>query len=148
MGEGFLTADAGLGNDITRVDVLDGYDGALYIGFSLPGNGAQIWRSVTGDRGSWRLSSPGSFGTRSTGRFISDAAVATEDGLYVAALDETLGASVWRTRDGIAWEQVGPTGFGSPANIAAELTTFGGKLYAWTSNYAAGQGVWRGQALP
>ncbi len=37
----FSPVDAGLGNDIARVDVLDSYDGALYIGFSLPGKGAQ-----------------------------------------------------------------------------------------------------------
>lgn len=144
----FSPTDVGLGGNVSRVDLLEGYGDALYIGFALPGQGAQIWRSSSGDRGSWQRSSGGGFGAHTTGRFISDAAVAAGDGLYVATFDEQQGAAVWRTRGGATWEQVGPTGFGSPTNFAAELTLFGGDVYAWTSNYTAGQGVWRGEGVP
>ncbi len=41
------------------------------------------------------------------------------------------------------WEQVGGQGLGDPGNLGVELIPFNGHLYAWTSNYARGQGVLR-----
>ncbi len=76
--------------------------------------------------------------------------------LYVGMeADNTLGARVWRTRDGVAiatgqadWEQVVPDAFGDVANNdhIDSLAGFGGHLYASTAVQNAshdGSEVWR-----
>jgi hypothetical protein len=101
-----------------------------------------IFTSETGDRGSWQAS-PTGFGP-TTGRFISDASTVLGDMLYVATMDTTHGTGIWATRDGQMWTRAAAPGFGDPQTFAAELIAFNGRLYAWTSNYVVGQGVWRG----
>jgi hypothetical protein len=134
---------------IRRVDVLahldSGSGAGIYIGFAIPGGGSQVWRSRTGNAGAWEPVVKDGFGSRTSGRFISDAATVFDGRLYVATLDEAKGAAIWRTTDGAVWEQAAPSGFGSNATFAAELAPFAGRLYAWTSNYTEGQGVWRGE---
>lgn len=141
--------DPQISQSIRRVDVLahlDAGSGAgIYIGFAIPGAGSQVWRSSAGNPGTWEPVVKDGFGSRTSGRFISDAATAFDGWLYVATLDEAKGAAIWRTADGIGWEQAAPSGFGASATFAAELAPFAGRLYAWTSDYSAGQGVWRGE---
>ena len=136
----FAPADVGLA--ASRVDALQGFNGQLFIGMETK-QGAFIFSSATGDRGAWTLASPGGLGATS-GRFISDASAALDNRLYVATLDTTQGVGIWMTRNGRSWTRVAQPGFGDPATFAAELYPFNGRLYAWTSNYIEGQGVWRG----
>ena len=144
----FAPADVSVDVQVSRVDVLEGFGGALYVGMAVPGQGTTIYRSTSGERYSWTPVVSDGFGSRTSGRLISDASTVMGDALYVAILDEVQGTSVWRTLDGNAWSRVSPYGFGDSATFAAELISFHGALYAWTSNYATGQGVWRGQASP
>ncbi len=144
----FSPAELLTGVHANRVDVLEGFDGALFVGMAAPGRGVQIYRSATGDRGSWELVVADGFGSTTSGRLISDASTVLGPALYVAILDDVLGVSVWRTPNGRTWTRVSPYGFGAPANFAAQLSAFHGDLYAWTSNYASGPGVWRGHPAP
>jgi hypothetical protein len=137
----FSPADAGFAAQ--RVDALSSFGGKLFIGMEAAGTGAVIFSSETGDRGSWKAASPAGFGP-TTGRFISDASAVLGDTLYVATMDTTNGTGIWATRDGQTWMRAAPAGFGDSQTFAAELIGFNGRLYAWTSNYAVGQGVWRG----
>jgi hypothetical protein len=64
--------------------------------------------------------------------------------LYLGVINLDEGAGVWRTTgENGSWEQVGGQGLGDPGNLGLELIPFSGHLYAWTSNYARGQGVLR-----
>jgi hypothetical protein len=143
-----LGLDPIVSGSIHRVDALEHLDSGagagIYAGFALPGAGSEVWRSRTGDPGTWEPVVRDGFGSRTSGRFISDASAVFDGRLYAATLDEAKGVAIWRTADGLTWEQAAPSGLGSSNTFAAELISFGGHLYAWTSNYATGQGVWRG----
>jgi hypothetical protein len=130
------------------VDVLQGFNGDLYVGMEVPGRGTHIYRSPSGDRYTWQPVVTDGFGATTTGRLISDASTILSGTLYVGVLDQVQGTSVWSTSDGTAWRRAAPSGFGHSATFAAELAAFDGDLYAWTSNYAEGQGVWRGRLRP
>jgi hypothetical protein len=126
------------------VDALQGFNGYLYIGMEAQGKGAVIYRSANGDRGTWQTAGTPVFGPAS-GRFISDASTVIGNTLYVSTMDSARGVGVWGTVDGVTWVRLAPPGFGNMATFAAELTGFNGRLYAWTSNYTSGPGVWRGE---
>lgn len=138
----FSPLDVGL--SARRVDALQTFEGRLFIGMEAAGVGAVIFSSADGNRNSWQASRPQGFGP-TTGRFISDASTILDAALYVAALDETLGVGIWVTRDGDTWTLAAPRGFGRRSTFAAELIAFNDRLYAWTSDYSTGQGVWRGE---
>jgi len=125
-----------------RVDIIGPYDGYLYIGFD-GGNGTEVWRSSTGDAGTWSQVNSDGFGDPNNGRVIVDAATVYNGALYLATLNEATGAEVWRTADGTTWTQVNTDGFGDANTIAAELISFNGYLYAWATNYTTGQKVLR-----
>ena len=141
-------APGDLGEHASRVDLLQGFDGNLYIGFEVQGRGTNIYRSASGDRFTWQPVVTDGFGSATSGRLISDASTIWGGRLYVGVLDQVQGAGVWATSDGRTWTRAAPHGFGDQATFAAELTAFGGDVYAWTSNYAVGQGVWRGRLTP
>jgi hypothetical protein len=144
----FDPTDVGLDGQVNRVDVLQAFNSRLYIGFARNGHGTHIYRSATGDRYTWEPVVTDGFGAVTTGRIISDASAILGSALYVGVMDVSRGATVWRTYDGLSWTLESSPGFSSPAHpatFAAELIAFNGVLYAWTSNYEAGQGVWRGQ---
>ena len=44
------------------------------------------------------------------------------------------GGDIWRTKDGVTWEQVGTAGLGNPHNSTFRLVVFKEKLYAISDN--------------
>lgn len=56
---------------------------------------------------------------------------------------QKLGSDIWRTADGVAWEQVGTPELGDPTNIMFDLVVYQGQLYA-LSLTAGGDGfeIW------
>jgi hypothetical protein len=138
----FSPRDVGLA--ARRVDALQAFGGQLFIGMEAPGVGAVIVSSASGDRYTWQTARPEGFG-KTSGRFISDASTTLDGALYVATLDEAVGAGIWMTRNGRTWAEAAARGFGRPSLFAAQLAAFNGRLYAWTSDYTVGQGVWRGE---
>ena len=138
----FSASEAGFGNEVNRMDIIGAFDGYLYVGFLRPDYGTQVYRSADGDHFVPVVND--GFGDSNNGRVIVDAATVYEGALYLATLNQVSGAEVWRTEDGITWTQVNLDGFGDPNTFAAELIPFNGYLYAWASNWATGQEVWRG----
>jgi hypothetical protein len=75
-----------------------------------------------------------------------------KDHLYVSTManemgsmfsgSEKMGADIWRTADGIVWEQVGTTGLGNPANNLFQLVVFRDQLYAISANFDHGIEIW------
>jgi hypothetical protein len=133
-----------------RVDLLGDLAGYLYFAVSSR-QGIRIWRSPNGSRGSWiPASQAGLDGNVQNVGTVVDGAVVYNGTLYLGVINAREGAGVWRTSgernlngDQVVWEQVGGQGLGDQGNLALELVPFNGQLYAWTSNYARGQGVLR-----
>ena len=125
-----------------RVDIVGVFDGYLYIGF-YGSSGTEIWRSSSGGAGNWYQVNEDGFGNADNGRVIVDAGIVYNNALYIATLNTTSGAEVWRTADGTTWELANTDGFDDVDTIAAELVVFNGNLYAWATNYNTGQQVLR-----
>ncbi len=103
----------------------------------------QLYRSRTGDPGSWQaLNTPLDDDAHNT-RTVVDGATVYNGALYVATMNAQTGTEVWRTPGAGTWSQVNGDGFGTTKTFAAELIPFNGYLYAWVSNYETGQQVWR-----
>ncbi len=104
-----------------------------------------MWRSSSGDSGSWTSVVTGGFGNPGITYITS----LTEFGGYLyAGTDNKLGTGgeVWRssTGDSGSWERVVASGFGDVNNRSIiTLEPFGSYLYASTYNQEEGCEVWR-----
>ena len=58
---------------------------------------------------------------------------ANESGTVFSGSDKT-GGDIWRTADGVTWEQIGTAGLGNPHNNFFQLIVFRDKLYAISNN--------------
>lgn len=88
----------------------------------------------------WTLVVERGFEDRSNTVVVSH--VIFEDYLYVGTFKASSGAEIWRTRDGVAWGQVGLDGLGNPRNHGMKVFTFRDKLYVGTLNYDEGMELW------
>ena len=59
--------------------------------------------------------------------------IANESGVMYSGSSK-VGGDIWRTKDGVNWEQVGTAGLGNPHNSAFRLVVFREKLYAISDN--------------
>ena len=133
-------------NNNDHIDSLEGFSGCFYASTAMRNenrDGTGVWRSSTGDAGSWSQVNTDGFGDANNGKVIVDAGTVYNGALYLATLNRVTGAEVWRTTDGITWTQVNADGFGDGDTFAAELIPFNGYLYAWATNYQTGQKVMR-----
>jgi hypothetical protein len=140
---------SGLGNP--RNEAHHGFSvfaGHLYAGTFNFAEGTEIWRTASGNPGTWRQAAPKAFGdSRNTDAANS---VARNGSLYVGIETARLpfaGARIMRT-NGSGWQQVNVDGFGDNFNhniIAMEF--FNGDLYAGTWNESGTQ-VWRATPGP
>ncbi len=132
-----------------EINHMHAFEGHLYAGTYMAsgGDGCSIWRSGTGDAGSWEAVASDGFDDDAHNQ---GTAVFDEYGgyLYVGTWNYTTGTELWRSASGDTgtWEQVSADGFGSPSNIGISgLTAFRGYFYAATGNHGGGQ-LWRCQA--
>lgn len=132
-----------------RIDILGDLDGYLYVAERTT-DGVEILRSPTGDLGTWvQVSASGMNGDPDNAGTVVDGADVYNGALYLTVNNHVRGVMVWRTTgtaqpDGhVDWEQVGGYGLDHGMNVYAELRSFNGYLYAWTSNYISGQQVLR-----
>ncbi|MGC9398602.1 MAG: hypothetical protein ACP5HM_05640 [Anaerolineae bacterium] len=135
--------------DRPRVEIVGTFSDTLYVAAGAnDGRNAgdptiRLYRSSTGDPGSWDApENPLDDEARNT-RTIVDGGTVYNGALYIATMNTLSGTQVWRTTDGVTWTQVNSDGFGTMRTFAAELISFNGYLYAWASNYTIGQQVWR-----
>ncbi len=113
------------------------FRGSFYIGASNPKSGGEIWR--TPDGLTWERVADGGL-TRST-NIVLNPDIVYENQLYAfgiagGTLDNLLGFDLFRTTDGVNWEQVVEDGFGvgQERNVSGHLQEFKGRLYVATSN--------------
>lgn len=116
-------------------------DGRAYLYAATMGTRPALWRSVSGDPGTWELvwtlDEVGAVRWMEPHREL----------LYIAVSHdvptEVRPGQLWAT-DGAAFWPVMQDGFGDPANRGVmALASFNGWLYAGTANYATGYEVWK-----
>ena len=123
------------------------FKGQLYAGtgnWDITPSAGQIWRSANGTN--WNLVASAGLGNPDNGGFTTFASF--KEMLYVAALNRSGGAELWRssTGDDASWERVATQGFGGGSAywIITSLTTFQGQLYAAVeATLGTGAQVWR-----
>jgi len=139
--------DAGLGgpgNDNAEAFRFAIFDGDLYVG-TCSGTGTaggEVWRSASGDSGTW---------TQSVANGFSDVAnscvLALEPHagcLYAGTLNNTSGGEVWRSPSGDpgTWSEVASASVGNTGITA--FAEFNGDLYILTTHTSdAGSEIWR-----
>lgn len=111
-------------------------------------DGIQIWRCQACDGSDWdKVVDLASWPER-TGE--QSALQVLQDHLYLVVGNMASGLQVWRTADGLRWQQIGFAGFGDPHNTRSRwgnsVTAFAGSLYVGTENLVSGGEVW--QYLP
>ncbi|GAB4501631.1 MAG: hypothetical protein Fur0035_11740 [Anaerolineales bacterium] len=135
--------------DSTRIGVsaLVSYKGYLYASVTRAygTGGTEIWRCQVCDGTDWAQVSSGGLGDPSN---ESISALEVSSGrLYLVLGNFGKGMSVWRSDDGLTWEQIAQHGFGNSNNGASywdnSVTSFGGTLYVGTLNWSNGGQVWQ-----
>ncbi len=151
----------GLGDHENQaIDHLLEYGGKLYASTlnATPDNkseGAQIWRSDTGDMGSWSAVVTGGSGTTTpdpaNGEFYrlfvfnNQICAATWAAAEVYEGVTTHGAEIWCSSSGDAntWTRLASNGLGNANNIGImDVQSHNGKLYAGTYNYVDGTNIY------
>lgn len=120
---------------IHSVDAFIAYNGYLYASASGEADhvGVSIYRSATGDPGSWQAVITNGQGD-SNKNVMADFAV-FNGGLYGFGKDIEQGAFVWKaSSNGTVWNQTNPPGFGENQIEAVSGSVFNGMLYVGTYN--------------
>jgi uncharacterized protein YjiK/outer membrane biosynthesis protein TonB len=110
-------------------------------------HGGEIWRSSTGDNGTWSRVVDDGFGDSDNTSAISFEIF--NNYLYAGTGNESTGGEIWRSASGDAgsWAQVNTDGFGDSGNTdVTALADFNGYLYAITHHeQGGGAQIWRCQ---
>jgi len=127
------------------------FKGHLYAGCFNYEEGSEVWRSETGEPGSWDMVIPKGWNTEGN---TDTTVMLVHDGyLYMgtesARSKKEVGPQLWRTDGELAppydqWQLVGANGFGNPSNHnICGLGELNGQIYAGTWNETEGIEVWR-----
>lgn len=130
-----------------KADILGELDGYLYIS-TESSQGMLIFRSKSGDPGSWIQANLPGMGNPNNEGTVVDGATAYNGALYVSITNWDSGVEIWRTAGiqrsedvQVDWTLVRGGGISDNANTRAHLISFNRHLYAWTSNFTSGQQV-------
>ncbi len=118
-------------------DKLGLFKSMLYM--TTVGDNGQIWRSLTGDPGTWKLVNP----SLGTGVVSTSPLVAFNGSLYFSDTD-AVGVHVWRSADGKNWEMVGQGVVDDPENhLDGNMVVFNSNLYLSTTNQKGSPAIGR-----
>ncbi len=140
-----LVASNGLGNlNNAGFTTFTSFNGMLYAAALNRIDGAEIWRSRTGNSGSWqRVASQGLSGGSP---YFIITSLNTFKGQLYAGVEATAGtgAQVWRSSNGTTWTLVNNNGFGDVNNYqTGSSVVYRGQLYMTTRNDVTGAQLWR-----
>lgn len=112
------------------------------------GNGVEIWKSASGEDGSWQQVNSDGFGRGAT--FPEVTMEVYQDRLYVGLSRPYAGnvahAELWRSEDGMTWTAVFTDGLGIADNThLASMAVFKGKIYIAFRNTNSGGQLWRSE---
>ncbi|MBC7228114.1 MAG: SMP-30/gluconolactonase/LRE family protein [Thermoflexales bacterium] len=124
------------------VNALAVHANALYAATTNWATGIEIWRSTSGNAGSWTQVNTDNFG----GTPVAASEVVME--VYTGSLYVGLGragkAELWRTGDGVTWTSVFTNGLGDAGNShVAAMAEFKGAFYIGLRNVVTGGQLWR-----
>lgn len=103
------------------------FRGKLYVSTLNTFGGAEIWRSATGEKGTWERVYKSLMFTNSGVRYL----YADNDQALYAGTFNKMGAEILRTTDGLAWTKVAKRGFGNYKNdTIRSMVRFKDYLYA------------------
>ena len=140
-----LVAADGLGNpDNGGFTTFASFKGMLYAAALNRSEGVELWRSSTGNNGSWQRVASQGFGAGSA-HWIITSLTTFKERLY-ATVESTLGtgAQVWRSSNGTDWTVVVDNGFGDTNNYqTGSSVVYKSQLYVTTFNDVTGAQLWR-----
>jgi hypothetical protein len=135
----------GLGNpDNAGFTTFTSFKGMLYAAALNRSGGVELWRSSTGNSGSWTRVADQGFGGGSA-HFIITSLTEFKRQLY-ATVEATLGtgAQVWRSSNGTTWTLVSDNGFSDTDNFqTGSSVVYRSQLYVTTRNDVTGAQLWR-----
>jgi len=135
--------DDGFGDPKTiGVTTLEVFNGQLYAGASNWDRGGRVWRTADGT--TWTPISEFGFGSAytNTNPALIDM-IEFDSQLYVGLGWDGIGGQIWRSSDGVNWEQVEGNGFGDAnSDSITAFAVFSNSLYAATGN-DNGLQIWR-----
>ena len=122
------------------------FGGYLYASVRDLDNGAEIWRSASGNPGTWSKVVNTGFGNPANQRGMGLLVYAEQ--LYFAITNTQEGDQVWRMSDGANWEPVASGGWGDANNIFSAYDNKGfvvyeDSLFISTVNSANGGEIWQ-----
>ncbi len=120
------------------------YNNQLYAGTYNYVTGGEVWRSPSGNAGSWTQVNLDGFGEENSG---INSLVAFQGYLYAGVMNGAIsGAKLWRCQvcDGSDWEKIMDGGFGNPNTRGYHaLAVMDGWLYSLIRNNMTGMVVYR-----
>lgn len=131
------------GTDHRTVTVMAVFKNFLYACASDgSGPGGEIWRSSTGNVGSWQRVAQNGFGNLYNS--YATGAATFNGALYVSLGNNVDGISVWSTLKGTDWTPVDTSSFGNADTTTnGGIAALGGYLYVGMSNTKTGGQIWR-----
>jgi hypothetical protein len=138
-----------------RAMLLGEFGGHLHASLMSPA-GLLVYRSINGAAGTWEITNLPGFasqpGETRPENYVSvvDGAAGYADAFYLAVSNRSSGWELWRTSGAfrgsqrlLDWENVLPQPLTAVNQLYSVLDVFNGELYAWVTNYHAGQQVLR-----
>lgn len=125
---------------------LEEFAGNLYAGTINTTSGTELWRSSTGNSGSFTQVNTDGFGSANN-IWTSYHGAVINGTFWLGTRNETSGGGVFRSSDGTTWQQESSYGFGDPANFAMYAITFKDRIYLGFANTTTGIEIWRSELL-
>lgn len=126
------------------LSILGAYNGQIYAGtWNSDGIGSQIWKSTSGNSGTWAIENNNGFGNG-----FNDGITSFQEFsgyLYAGTENTQTGSELWRKSANTGWESVNTDGFGEDNHNGAvnTMVVYNHTLYAGTSNCDMGGEIWR-----
>ncbi|MEI8133311.1 MAG: IPT/TIG domain-containing protein, partial [Leptolinea sp.] len=142
--EGVVPDAFGRTGNSVNINSLVEFNGKIYASRSDRTNGADIYRSDSGDKDSWSIVASGGFGNTDTYEIRS--MVVFNGRLYALGTNENDGMEVWSSTSGDSgsWTKDVSGGFGNTSNILpGGMALYNKNLYIGTGNWDTGGQLWK-----
>jgi hypothetical protein len=134
-----VVLDGFLDSNNYGINALAEYSGYLYAATSNITTGVEVWRSASGDAGSWTQVNGDGFGLGATNQ---DIVLEILNGKLYLGLGRNDVAELYRY-DGVTWETVFTNGLAANNTNVSAMEIFQGELYIGLRNVVTGGQVWR-----
>jgi hypothetical protein len=137
--EQVVTSGFGITNNY-GINALAVFSNTIYAATSADDGVMQIYRSVSGDAGSWAPVVSDGFGG---GGVWQDVTMDVYGGYLYLGIGRAGVAELWRTNDGVTWSPVFTDGLAANNTNVSAMAEFNGAFYIGLRNVTTGGEVWR-----